>query len=54
MNIDKRMILPINCRYNTVFADKLPITTIGTLADMSDKYPIKQLEQSQNNHKQKQ
>ncbi len=43
MNIDKKMSLPLNCRYNPVFAVKLPITTSRTLPDMSDKWRIKKI-----------
>lgn len=38
------MFLPINCRYTRVFADKLPITTNGTL---SDKCPINEILQNE-------
>jgi hypothetical protein len=44
MNTYKKMFLPINCRYTRVFADKLPITTNGTL---SDKCPIKEILQNE-------
>jgi len=47
MNTYKKMFLPINCRYTRVFADKLPITTNGTLSDMSDKCPINEILQNE-------